>query len=112
MQRCWQRYSQIDYWALAKQNKTKQNYIKVKSINKQKILQVIAAEGRDSSNDEQESIYASVSITPSEWRGMEGASSQFVFLTYDADNTLKEKLDEEELHHFSQRDPSWPKLGA
>lgn len=86
--------------------------MKMKSINKQKILQVIAAEGRRSPNDEQESIYASVSITALEWRGMEGASSQFVLLTYDADNTLKGKLDEEELHHFSQRDPSWPKLGA
>lgn len=34
----------------------------MKSINKQKILQAIAAEGRRSPNDEQESIYASVSI--------------------------------------------------
>lgn len=32
------------------------------------------------------------------------ASSQFVFLTYDADNTYKEKFDGEELQYLSQRD--------
>lgn len=66
--------------------------------------QELAAECGRWSDDGLRFIYASGLSRRFPAKRYGAASSQFVFLTYDADNTYKEKFDGEELQYLSQRD--------